>query len=387
MARRVRPKTRPRPSAVDESQNKRIKIRMRRDSSDSIESLILQARKEAAKEANFKGFKAGVKSGTSKQKKKTEEVSAQLVEQREKAAMLEGRLYAVERVLTECIIEKPEVVTLLAAKGLRMSDTGTDFTARWVFQWDTVVRDMDGVDRVTSALQRHRLHPGARIPVREMWDLWNALTVNERPDLDPMQGTRGAWYYNERRYSTHSSAMNAWRRHMHNKYLNSEPHTIPEPGTPHNNPRVPGAIEPDEAVEYRDEDEFGTPFATGTDPANVSRRRNNMRNRINRVLRSHELNPVSYWTRHYTDNQGVIDTEAYTDLSPFNRVCSWFAVPLEEWDDVSWTEFRQDISYYLEVLQNSGETAAGTPSTRRRSGRRRESTRYRAARGYNRDNY
>lgn len=394
MARRIRLKTRPETVHEDESGRKRIKIRRGRASS-GFEQIIESAKKEAAKAANFKGFKSGKKSGINSERKKTEKVEKDLERENKLTTKLEGRLYMVQQGLSACIKEKPEVALLLSAKGLRMANTGTDFTERWVFLWDEdgVVRDVDGVDRVQSSMQRHRLHPGRRIPIREMWPIWDSVNTSERPDIDPMQGMRGAWYYDTRRYSTHSSAMNAWRRHMHQKQTaqverEARNRLMPEPEFEEEEPEE--LLNPNAA--YVDED---TPEYREIAGADAERRTRNWRNRINGFLRSCELESCRYWTKHYFNRQDVIDNEAYNDLNAFNRVCAHFAVPLYDWDDDNWTQFRGDVNYYLEVTQNGGAVMAGAPSTRRRrSGRSavtRDETnarrRERYSGGYNRSNY
>lgn len=395
MGRRIRPKTRPRPASNDESQPGRIKIRMRRESSDTLEQMINAARKEAAKEANFKGFKSGKKVGIKAQEKKTEQVTKDMAALRETlnrrdtdALALSTRLRIVEKALSSIVHTVKDnnfdtrLLLNLNSAGVRMMSSdefGMLATNKWKFVWgDAVVRDEDGVDRTMSTMQRHRLHPGHRIPIREMWPIWNAVSVNERPDIDPIQGMRGAWYWNARRYSTHSSAMNAWRRHMHNK---QEAQTISTPemvsrdvDSPH---QLDYVVEEEDAA-YVDED---TPEYREIAGADAERRTRNMRNRINGFMRSCELESCGYWTRHYTNNQNVIDSESFGDLNAFNRVCSNFAVPLYDWDEDNWEGFRANVNYFLEVRQHSGWIAAGEPRRRRRA--RRAVVRQ----GYNRDNY
>ena len=254
-------------------------------------------------------------------------------------------------------------------------------TNKWRFSWDesSVLRDEDGVDRVTSVMHRHRLHPGVKIPIREMWPIWNAVSTSERPDIDPIQGMRGAWYWNARRYSTHSSAMNAWRRHMHNQQTEREERAaldslMPEPEFE------------DEDAAYVDEDapayvDGATREFMPMGSAERERRTRNMRNRINGFMRSCELESCGYWTRHYSNNLDVIDSESFGDLNAFNRVCSNFAIPLHDWNEDNWEGFRSNVNYFLEVRQHSGWIAAGEPRRRRRA--RRSVTRQ----GYNRSNY
>ena len=440
MGRRIRPKTRPRPASKGETPGTRIKIRLRRESSDTLEQMISVAKKEAAKEANFKGFKSGKKSGMMQEKKKTDKVMRDLESTRERlrrhdveATTLSARVRTIEKVLSEMahtFTENNFNTRLL----LKLNDSGVPMrssdehgllaTNKWKFAWGSatgVLRDEDGVDRTMSSMQRHRLHPGHRIPIRDMWPIWNAVSTSERPDIDPIQGMRGAWYYDTRRYSTHSSAMNAWRRHMHNKQTaqaerEARNALMPEPEfeeeqteeaympAPEQLSDDVDEMNADNDARYTDEDAFGeviadsdaayvdedTPEYREIVGADTERRTRNWRNRINAFLRSCELSSCRYWTTYYADSQEIIDNEAHNDLNAFNRVCSHFAVPLHDWDDDNWDRFRQDVNYYLEVIQNNGNIAAGDPSIRRRRRGRRSVTRDDSRtrpRGYQRSNY
>jgi len=378
------------------SGRKRIKIRRGRASS-GFEAIIEAAKKEAAKVANFKGFKSGKKSGIKAQEKKTEKVEKELAHTRDRlerhdveAIKLSTRLRIVEKALSRIVHTVKDnnfhtrLLLNLNDAGVRMaqqSEHATLATNKWKFVWGDgdVMRDDDGVDRVASTMQRHRLHPGRKVPIREMWPIWESVARTERPDIDPIQGMRGAWYWNARRYSTHSSAMNAWRRHMHNKQTAEQERAALDA-------LMPGPEDEDafgevvEDVPYVDSD---TPEYTEIAGADAERRTRNMRNRINGFLRSCELQSCSYWTRYYSERLDIIDGEEHTDLSPFNRVCAHFVVPLYDWDDDNWNSFAMDVNYYLEVVQNNGHAAADSPSTRRRRRGRSAVTRQ----GYNRSNY
>jgi len=235
------------------------------------------------------------------------------------------------------------------------------------------------------------LHPGRKIPIREMHPIWDALPETEVPNVDPMQGMRNAWYWNRRRYSSHGAAMNAWRRHMHQ---NVQANTI--------DPALPTSyIPPAHEHHLEDEDELWNEDASSAEVISVEResdnveemnppplsegfasvrRERNMRNRINTFLRSCNIERCSYWTREYSNHQGSIRTarrEGNT-LTPFLRVCRHFEVPLEHWDGDNWAAFRQDVSFYMETGH------AGRPRRRRR---RRASGREINGGGYNRSNY
>jgi hypothetical protein len=387
---------------------------MRRESSDTIEALLNAAKKEAAKEANFRGFKSGKKSGISSEKKKTDKVMRDLESTRERlrrhdieATTLSARVRAIEKVLSEMahtFTENNFNTRLL----LKLNDSGVPMrssdehgilaTNKWKFAWNDasgVVRDEDGVDRSQATMQRHILHPGRRIPIREMWPIWEAVHRSERPDIDPMQGMRGTWYYNTRRYSTHSSAMNAWRRHMHNQQttqLESAARNalMPEPEFEEEQTEEVYMPAPEELSDpnaaYADEE---SPIYTPTTSAERERLTRNWRNRINSFLRSCELESCRYWTKHYLQRAAVI--EADNNPTPFNRVCASFTVPLYDWDEGNWNAFRLSVNYYLEVRQNSSPHEAGEPRPRRRGRRavtRNESRNSRTrSLGYNRSNY
>ena len=414
MGRRIRPKTRPKTVHEDETGRKRIKIRRGRAGSE-FEAIVEAAKKEAAKDANFKGFKTGKKAGVNSERKKTEKVQQQLTATLERlerhdveALKLSTRLRIVEKALSSIVHTVTDnnfdtrLLLNLNSAGVRMASAdehGILATNKWKFVWGDgteVVRDDDGVDRVTSTMQRHRLHPGRKIAIREMWPIWDSVPNVERPDIDPMQGMRGAWYYDTRRYSTHSSAMNAWRRHMHNKQTAQAERLARNRLMPEAEYEESDDVDEmiaDSDAAYVDED---TPEYREIAGADAERRTRNMRNRINGFFRSCELESCSYWTRHYSDRQEVIDNEAYNDLNAFNRVCAHFAVPLYDWDNDNWAQFRSDVNYYLEVTQNGGAVMAGAPSTRRRRSRHRAVDRTydnvndrnrRRRGGYNRSNY
>ncbi len=403
MGRRIRLKTRPKPSSIEGETSKRIKIRRGRAGS-AFEQIIESAKKEAAKVANFKGFKAGVKSGIKKEKKRSEQIDAELttsrrmLERHDREAMtLSGRLRQVEKALSAIVHaedvedESTYVVLRLNSNGIRLQkreEQSVLATNKWRFLWGDeatagIVRDTDGIDRSQSTMTRHRHHPGRQIPRRPMHEIWDALAEVEVPDVDPMQGMRRTWYWNRRRYSSHGAAMNAWRRHMHRRM---EARVIPE-GTPSSFIPVAEDDEPEDIFddeptqeESDNVDELNPPEIAqpGHD---IERRRANMRNRINQFLRSCELESCRYWTRHASLNLTAIEEarDAQVALNPFLAVCWAFTQPLEHWDNDRFHTFRTDVNYYLEVVQNRGAEAAGTPTTRRRR---------RAARaGYNRSNY
>lgn len=396
MSRRIRPKIRPKPSSVKAEGKNRIKIRRGRDS-DAMEQAIQKAAKELSKHASFKAFKSGVKSGKGSMQKKVGVLETELNNTRSRLAssesvgmVLSGRIRVLEKALSAMVDNDDafgtRVLTGLQAQHVLMrmrAEETVQATNKWILVWDdsAVTRDEDGVDRVTSTFTRHRLHPGRKIPIREMHPIWDALPLNEVPDVDPMQGMRNAWYYNRRRYSSHGAAMNAWRRHMHRRM---EGNTIPE-GVP--STYIPPAHEQlDEDIPLAEErgedrnpafDDIYREINAEEDLDNEERerRRNNMRNRLNGLLRSHNVDRVSYWTREYSWNMNTIEDIAREDMNPHQRVYSHFAVPLEDWDDDNWAAFRQDISYYLETNRN------GRPRRARRA-RVSERSRQRRARRY-----
>lgn len=417
MARRIRPKTRPK-STREEGPKKRIKIRRGRDD-QGLEALVKKASKEASKEAGFKGFKSGVKSGTKKGQKKVEALEKELTNARERLAtsenvgmVLSSRLRTVEKALSGMIAEIKDhnfdtrVLLNLNNSHVPMrqsSDHARLSTHKWVFNWpgNEVARDEDGVDRTISdqSFSRHRLHPGRKIPIREMHPIWDAVAANEVPDVDPMQGMRGVWYWNRRRYSSHSAAMNAWRRHMHQRVQGND---IPA-GTPSS--YIPRAHEVDEDDDIdhiyqeqpeEDSDDWSdaTPIMEdedlmGADPEILDRmrRRVNIRGRCNALLRGNQMPSCRYWEQLYAENMPAIDSARdHHALSPLCRVASHFMQPYEDWDNENYAMFCRSVSHYLERttgairLRDSNRMQGRGRTRRRASGREYDG-------GYNRSNY
>lgn len=233
------------------------------------------------------------------------------------------------------------------------------------------MRDGDGVDRVQTTMQRHRLHPGHRIRVADMHVIWESVPNTELPTIDPIQGIRGAWYWNMRRYSSHSSAMNAWRRVMHNRAEMNVPHTLDsdieeesddvdemrvrEHVSPHQldhtvlEPTEDDLEEADSAptLFYEDADDFAN---RGEGNAVWAR---SMRNRLNILLRDHGLRSCSFWERSYRLH--IAHIEDRNDLSAWGEVAASFEVPLYDWDGESYNAFCAAVSTYLEETQSGAE--------------------------------
>ncbi len=393
MARRIRPKVRDKPKPVRDKKG-RIKIRMRRESSDLLQLALASAQKEARKEAGFKGFKSGVKSATNKAKKAKETLLREIDRERELHRLATARADILTRAIERCVMAGHVSCDQFAQNGVTLEryKNRRENMYRWRVTWDTdtpatnaaVVRDVDGVDRVQTVMQRHRLHPGTRIRVADMAVIWASVTDAERPTIDPMQGMRGTWYWNARRYSSHSSAMNAWRRVMHNRAnalvpgMTDEELEFVESSVERQREvdqnRMAGV--PDEPTEddLEEADSAPTAFADEDEDEEyphefpVARTRNmhaessRVRNRVNLFLRSVSMRSCSYWERNHrqyvapimarNDQAGRQDE---TGLSAWGHVCAAFAVPLRHWDEESFQSFCARASEYLEQTQNGAE--------------------------------
>lgn len=368
MARRIRPKVRDHPKPVRD-QKGRIKIRMRRESSDLLQLALKAAQKQAAKEAGFKGFKSGVKSATNKAKKAKEvmlrELERERVEHRHTMARVDILTTAVERV----VMAGHTSTDVFASHGVYLErfKNRRENMYRWRVVWDSnapaaqseVRRDSDGVDRVTTTMQRHRLHPGARIRVADMSVIWASVSDQERPTIDPMQGMRGTWYYNARRYSSHSSAMNSWRRFMHERATpdNADfmtPATLrddDDDGT--NDPGyTEDGMEPTEMTEDELEEEDCAP-----EPMTRNRHADSMRvrNRLNMICRNIGVRSCSFWERTCHLNLTPVRARAHAGLSPYLQVAAHFDMPLHDWDEDNVQSFIASVNNYLEQTQNGNE--------------------------------
>lgn len=421
MGRRIRPKTRPKPADQDASEKggskKRIKIRMGRATSDPFHAALLQAKAKAEKEAKVlikaaggKGYKSGVTKQKKLEKKKRDELNAALDRSEDREQMLKDRLTRVDICLSLLCEENEDHIVLLNSKGLRMGCFGPPQNESYKLLWDQGAATMSGTANENGSVEyeteeaetditsskRHRLHPGHKIAIQDMWDIWAAAGRNKK-DVDPMQGMRGAWYWNERRYSSKSSAMNAWRRHMRSKRVEVEENTVVQTRVERDEngvDRSVAEVDSENAVftaEDPDDDDFDEsplPFMAEHDfDEGDLRHGRNIRNRLNRFFRNHEEPSLSWWMRHRDTNIETIEQAQAVDglrTSPFMRVLMSFTVPVEHWDDDNWEAFRQSYNHYLEVKTNRGARVAGEP-TRRRRGRR--ATRGSTNRGYNRSNY
>lgn len=439
MTRRIRPKSRPKSSETDEGTKKRIKIRRGPASTDPLQVLIKAATKEAQKEAGFKGFKSGVKSGTKKAQKKVEKLEKELTATQQRLTAAENnngvsflRLRTVEKALSRMVAEIKDnnfdtrLLLNLNDSGVPMRQVGEHAKLsvhKWCFAWvgNEVLRDTDGVDRrmpSQGGFARHRLHPTHKIPIREMHPIWDSVSNAEVPDIDPMQGMRGTWYWNRRRYSSHSAAMNAWRRHMHNRVGGNDiPAEYPDSF-------IPRAVETDEDApmetvsraivsphqledevlededdnmdhiyqeqpeEDSDDWEEDIPhMAADPEILDRMRRRTNIRGRCNALLRGNQLPSCRYWEQLYAENMPAIDSARdHHALSPLCRIASHFMQPYEDWDNDNYDMFCRSVSNYIErttgaIRLRDSNRMQGVRRTRRRASGREYSG------GYNRSNY